>query len=111
MMTALIKLSEVSFQASFSISERNQPLLRLSTTFRKEMRTTAFLVTIEKGNYLIPYRTQKSSPSSPMVLHARVWKSRASPVFFHEPQSNLRLFFFELFSFRKGIQGDEHEFT
>ena len=34
---------------------------------------TLVLVAIEKGKYLIPYRTQKSSPSSPMVLYARVW--------------------------------------
>lgn len=39
-------------------------------------------MTIEKGKYLNPFRTQKSSPSSPMVLHARVWKSRSSPSFF-----------------------------
>ena len=34
------------------------------------------LVAIEKGKYLIPYRTQKSSPSSPMVLCTRVRESR-----------------------------------
>ena len=36
---------------------------------------------IEKGKYLIPSRTQKSSPSSPMVLHTRVWESRSPPGF------------------------------
>ena len=44
---------------------------------------------LEKGKYLIPFRTQKSSPSSPMVLHTRVWESRSSPSFFlpHHPYS------------------------
>ncbi len=40
------------------------------------------LVTTEKGKYLNPFRTQKSSPSSPMVLHTRVWESRSLPSFF-----------------------------
>jgi hypothetical protein len=39
-------------------------------------------VAIEKGKYLIPSRTQKSSPSSPMVLYTRVWESRSLPSFF-----------------------------
>ena len=38
-------------------------------------------MTIEQGLHLIPFRTQKLRPASPMVLHARVWKSRTSPVF------------------------------
>ena len=37
---------------------------------------------MERGSHLIPSRTQKLSPSSPMVLHARVWKSRSLPDIF-----------------------------
>ena len=44
-----------------------------------------FLVAIERGKYLIPSRTQKSSLSSPMVLYARVWESRSLPGFFTHP--------------------------
>lgn len=43
------------------------------------------LVVIEKGVHLIPSRTQKLSPSSPMVLHARVWESRSLPSFSFTP--------------------------
>ena len=41
---------------------------------------------IEKEVHLIPFRTQKLSPSSPMVLHTRVWKSRSPPSPFYFPQ-------------------------
>lgn len=50
---------------------------------------TNILVAIERGTHLIPSRTQQLSPSSPMVLYARVWKSRTPPGFL-----SLRVFSF-----------------
>jgi hypothetical protein len=44
--------------------------------------TQVFLVAIEEESYLIPFRTQKSSPPSPMVLRTRAWESRSPPGFF-----------------------------
>ena len=37
------------------------------------------LVIIAKGQYPIPFRTRKSSPSAPMVLCLKAWKSRTLP--------------------------------
>ena len=37
------------------------------------------LVIIAKGQYPIPYRTRKSSPSAPMVLCLKAWESRTLP--------------------------------
>ena len=37
------------------------------------------LVIIAKGQYPIPFRTRKSSPSAPMVLCLKTWKSRTLP--------------------------------
>ena len=37
------------------------------------------LVIIAKGSYPIPFRTRKSSPSAPMVLCLKTWKSRTLP--------------------------------
>ena len=37
------------------------------------------LVIIAKGQYPIPFRTRKSSPSAPMVLCLKVWESRSLP--------------------------------
>ena len=37
------------------------------------------LVIIAKGLYPIPFRTRKSSPSAPMVLCLKTWKSRTLP--------------------------------
>ena len=37
------------------------------------------LVIIAKGLYPIPSRTRKSSPSAPMVLCLKAWKSRTLP--------------------------------
>ncbi len=58
------------------------------------------LVAMEKGKYLTPFRTQKSSPSSPMVLHTRVWESRSPPgfLFLTLTISIVRVFFFVLIS-------------
>ena len=36
-------------------------------------------VIIAKGLYPIPFRTRKSSPSAPMVLCLKAWKSRTLP--------------------------------
>ncbi len=36
-------------------------------------------VIIAKVLYPIPFRTRKSSPSAPMVLCLKTWKSRTSP--------------------------------
>ena len=36
-------------------------------------------VIIAKGPYPIPFRTRKSSPSAPMVLCLKTWKSRTLP--------------------------------
>ena len=75
---------------------RNVPMKLKNETqasiFISEINLTDFfdlkifvLVAIEKGKYLIPSRTQKSSPSSPMVLYARVRESRSLPSFFFAP--------------------------
>ena len=37
------------------------------------------LVIIARGQYPIPFRTRKSSPSAPMVLCLKTWKSRTLP--------------------------------
>ena len=37
------------------------------------------LVIIAKGQYPIPFRTRKSSPSAPMVLCLKAWESRTLP--------------------------------
>ena len=37
------------------------------------------LVIIAKGQYPIPFRTRKSSPSAPMVLCPKTWESRTLP--------------------------------
>ena len=37
------------------------------------------LVIIAKEPYPIPFRTRKSSPSAPMVLCLKTWKSRTLP--------------------------------
>ena len=37
------------------------------------------LVIIAKGQYPIPFRTRKSSPSAPMVLCLKTWESRTLP--------------------------------
>ena len=37
------------------------------------------LVIIAKGQYPIPFRTRKLSPSAPMVLCLKIWKSRTLP--------------------------------
>ena len=37
------------------------------------------LVIIAKGQYPIPFRTRKSSPSAPMVLCLKAWESRSLP--------------------------------
>ena len=34
---------------------------------------------IAKGQYPIPFRTRKSSPSAPMVLCLKTWESRTLP--------------------------------
>ena len=34
---------------------------------------------IAKGQYPIPFRTRKSSPSAPMVLCLKAWESRTLP--------------------------------
>ena len=39
------------------------------------------LVITAKGQYPIPFRTRKSSPSAPMVLCLKTWKSRSLPGF------------------------------
>ena len=65
---SLNKSQKRNLQTSFSIRDMD-PVPRV------------FLVTLEKGKYLIPFRTQKSSPSSPMVLYTRVWESRSLPGF------------------------------
>ena len=49
---------------------------------------------IEKGIHLIPFRTQKLSPSSPMVLYTRVWESRSLPSFIFAPSVLMGLFFY-----------------
>ncbi len=82
-MIALNYIDEDQFQAPFSINDDNH-----SYDF-------FFLVTIEKEIYLIPSRTQKSSPSSPMVLRTRVWKSRTLPGFYSQSSRLcLELFFY-----------------
>ena len=37
------------------------------------------LVIMAKGQYPIPFRTRKSSPSAPMVLCLKTWESRTLP--------------------------------
>ena len=37
------------------------------------------LVIIAKGQYPIPFRTRKSSPSAPMILCLKAWESRTLP--------------------------------
>ena len=37
------------------------------------------LVIIAKGQYPIPFRTRKLSPSAPMVLCLKTWESRTLP--------------------------------
>ena len=39
------------------------------------------LVIIAKGPHPIPFRTRKLSPSAPMVLCLKIWKSRTLPGF------------------------------
>ena len=48
------------------------------------------LVIIAKGKYPIPFRTRKLSPSAPMVLCLKAWKSRTLPGI-----KTLRLFYYE----------------
>ena len=38
-------------------------------------------VIIAKGPHPIPFRTRKLSPSAPMVLCLKIWKSRSLPAF------------------------------
>src|SRR5476649_2895195 len=59
-------------QALFYVSDRIKR--RRQTIYKKFI-----LAALERGKYLIPFRTQKSSLSSPMVLHTRVWESRSLP--------------------------------
>ena len=55
---------------------------------------------MEKEVHLNPFRTQKLSPLSPMVLHTRVWESRSPPIFYFALQDNvLRGFFLPWSSF------------
>ena len=37
------------------------------------------LAIIAKGQYPIPFRTRKSSPSAPMILCLKTWESRTLP--------------------------------
>ena len=39
------------------------------------------MVIIAKGPHPIPFRTRKLSPSAPMVLCLKIWKSRTLPGF------------------------------
>ncbi len=51
------------------------------------------LVIIAKGQYPIPFRTRKSSPSAPMVLCLKAWESRTLPGINH-----LRLYIMKVVS-------------
>jgi hypothetical protein len=52
-----------------------------------------FPVTIARGKYLFPFRTEKSSLSTPMVLHGRPCGRVGSRRDFFEPASHGGLFF------------------
>ena len=53
--------------------------LFLTFTNKLENNIKHCLVIIAKGQYPIPFRTRKSSPSAPMVLCLKTWKSRSLP--------------------------------
>ena len=52
--------------------------LKMFTTFSKNTIKLC-LVIIAKGLHPIPFRTRKLSPSAPMVLCLKIWKSRTLP--------------------------------
>ncbi len=45
------------------------------------MRWRSLLVAMARGTHLYPFRTEKLSPSAPMVLPLRGWESRSLPAF------------------------------
>ena len=63
------------------------------------------LVIIAKGQYPIPFRIRKSSPSAPMVLCLKAWKSRTLPGL-----TQLRLLYYESSKFPKITQEKRYEF-
>ena len=50
-------------------------------TYRSKNTIRLCLVIIAKGPHPIPSRTRKLSPSAPMVLCLKIWKSRTLPGF------------------------------
>ena len=48
-------------------------------TYRYKNIIKRCLVIIAKGPHPIPFRTRKLSPSAPMVLCLKIWKSRTLP--------------------------------
>ena len=60
-----------------TISSKNA-LFQLFTYLLKD-NIRICLVIIAKGPHPIPFRTRKLSPSAPMVLYLKIWKSRTLP--------------------------------
>ena len=63
------------------------------------------LVIIAKGQYPIPFRPRKLSPSAPMVLCLKAWKSRTLPGL-----TQFRLLYYESSKFPKITQEKRYEF-
>ena len=54
-------------------------------------KASYLLAPMEKGVYPAPFRTRKSSPSSPMILHIHVWESRPGPTILSPTNSAPRI--------------------
>ena len=74
-----VDIEEVISSILITPTKSNEIAINLLFTYYFKNIIKPCLVIIAKGPHPIPFRTRKLSPSAPMVLCLKIWKSRTLP--------------------------------